>query len=116
MASCGPGVRLDFRGHLGRDIEVDDLQAQVAATGAELAPGTIVLLWTGADAFIDDDDRYFQCQVGQSVAGLNWLLDHGIKLIGIDAYAVRQVGSAPVAMVPENHFTASPGAQAGDAR
>ncbi len=85
---CGPGVRLDFRSHLGRDIEVEDLQAQVAATGAELAPGTIVLLWTGADQYIDDDDRYFQCQGGLSVAGLNWLLDHGIKLIGIDAYAM----------------------------
>lgn len=71
---CGPGVRLDFRSHLGRDIEAEDLQGQVAASGAELAPGTIVLLWTGADQFIDDDDRYFQCQGGLSVEGLNWLL------------------------------------------
>lgn len=85
---CGPGVRLDFRTHLGRDITVDDLKRQVDATGAELGPGTIVLLWTGADAFIDDDDRYFQCQGGLSPDGLNWLLDHGIKLIGIDAYAM----------------------------
>ncbi|MGH3899949.1 MAG: hypothetical protein ACRDTA_17265 [Pseudonocardiaceae bacterium] len=57
--------------------------------------------------------------------------DHGIKLIGIDAYAVdvsyesmvqaRLAGGSagwvrPVAMVPESHFSADPGAEAGDAR
>lgn len=85
---CGPGVRFDFRSHLGRDITVEDLEQQVEVTGADLAPGTIVLLWTGADAFIDDPDRYFQCQGGLSPDGLIWLLDQGIKLIGIDAYAM----------------------------
>jgi kynurenine formamidase len=85
---CGPGVRLDFRSHLGRDIGVGDLREQLQATGAQVGPGTIVWLWTGADAFIDDDDRYFQCRGGLSVAGLNWLLDRGVKLIGIDAYAM----------------------------
>lgn len=84
----GPGVRLDFRSHLGRDIGVADLEQEVERVGADLRPGVIVLLWTGADAFIDDDDKYFQCQGGLSPDGLNWLLDRGIKLIGIDAYAM----------------------------
>lgn len=84
----GPGVRLDFRSHLGRDIGVPELEQEVARVGADLRPGVIVLLWTGADAFIDDDDKYFQSQGGLSPEGLNWLLDRGIKLIGIDAYAM----------------------------
>jgi len=59
-----------------------------ARVGATLGPGTIVLLWTGADKHIDDPEKYWQLQGGLSVQGLNYLLDQGIKLIGIDAYAM----------------------------
>jgi len=84
----GEGVRLDFRSHAGRDISVADLEAELARTGAELQPGMIVLLWTGADQYIDDDDKYFQLQGGLSSEGLNYLLDRGVRLVGIDAYAM----------------------------
>lgn len=84
----GPGLRLDFRSHQGRDIEVDDLKREIERVGYELGPGTIPLLWTGADAFIDDDTRYWETQAGLSVAALHYLLDHGVKLVGIDAYAM----------------------------
>ncbi len=86
--TMGPGVRLDFRGHSGRDITVADLEAEITRVGATLGPGTIVLLWTGADEHIDDPEKYWQLQGGLSVEGLNYLLDQGIKLIGIDAYAM----------------------------
>jgi len=36
--TMGPGVRLDFRGHSGRDITVADLEAEIARVGATLAP------------------------------------------------------------------------------
>jgi kynurenine formamidase len=84
----GKAVRLDFRSHLGRDITANDLEAEVDRVGAVLEPGVIVLLWTGADQYIDDDDKYFQCQGGLSPEGLHWILDRGVKLIGIDAYAM----------------------------
>lgn len=84
----GEGLRLDFRSHAGRDIGVADLEAEMARLGAELHPGMIVLLWTGADQYLDDDDKYFQLQGGLSPEGLNYLLDEGVRLVGIDAYAM----------------------------
>lgn len=83
----GPGARLDFRSHAGRDITVDDLKRELDRIEVQLAPGMIPLLWTGADAHLDTD-QYWQSQAGLSVAGLHYLLDHGVKLIGIDAYAM----------------------------
>lgn len=85
---CGPGVRLDFRALAGRDIGVEDLRQELDRIGATLAPGTIPLLWTGADQLIHDDHQYWQTQAGLSLDGLNFLLDHGVRLIGIDAYAM----------------------------
>lgn len=84
----GPGVRLDFRDFLGRDVMVEDVERELHRTGATLGPGTIPLLWTEADKYIDDDDRYFQEQGGLSPDALNFILDHGVKLVGIDAYAM----------------------------
>jgi len=92
----GPGLRLDFRALAGRDIGVADLEREVARIEATLGagtsplvgPGTIPLLWTGADAHIGDDQRYWPSQAGLSVEGLHWLLDRGVRLIGIDAYAM----------------------------
>lgn len=84
----GPGVRLDFRSHQGRDIGADDLRAELDRIGYTLVPGTIPLLWTGADEVIADDAAYWKTQAGISIEGLHYLLDHGVKLIGIDAYAM----------------------------
>ncbi|MCO5168743.1 MAG: cyclase family protein [Planctomycetes bacterium] len=84
----GPGVRLDFRGRAGQDVGVDDLRRELERVEVELRPGMIPLLWTGADRFVDDPDRYWQAQAGLSVAGLHWLLDQGVRLVGIDAYAM----------------------------
>ncbi len=84
----GPGVRLDFRSHAGRDIEVEDLERETERIGVRLGPGMIPLIWSGADQQITDDDNYWPAQAGLSEAGLHWLLDRGIRLIGIDAYAM----------------------------
>jgi kynurenine formamidase len=80
----GKAVRLDFRSHLGRDITADDLEAEVDRVGAVLEPGVIVLLWTGADQYIDDEDKYFQCQGGLSPEGLHWILDSMTKAMYAD--------------------------------
>jgi kynurenine formamidase len=84
----GPGVRLDFRAHAGRDVSAADLAREVERIGATIGPGTIPLLWTGADEKIDDDQQYWPSQAGLSEEGLHWLLDRGVRLIGIDAYAM----------------------------
>lgn len=85
----GPGVRLDFRGHSRRDITVDDLKRELDRIEVTLAPGMIPLLWTGADARIDEPgDAYFMEQAGLSIEGLHFLLDQGVKLVAIDAYAM----------------------------
>jgi kynurenine formamidase len=84
----GPGVRLDFRGHSRKDIGVEDLKRELDRVQVQLVPGMIPLLWTGADARIDEADAYWQNQAGLSPEGLHYLLDHGIRLVGIDAYAM----------------------------
>lgn len=84
----GPGVRLDFRTFSQRDIGVDDLKRELDRVGYTLTPETIPLLWTGADAHIDEPDKYFELQAGISIQALHYLLDHGIRLVAIDAYAM----------------------------
>jgi len=85
---AGPGVRLDFRSHQGRDISSDDLRRELERIEVTLVPEAIPLLWTGADAYIDDEREYWPRQAGLSLEGLNYLLDCGVRLIGIDAYAM----------------------------
>jgi kynurenine formamidase len=72
----------------GQDISADDIRAELARIDATLTPGCIPLIWTGADEVIDDDDLYWKTQAGLSIEALHFLLDGGVKLIGIDAYAL----------------------------
>lgn len=85
---CGPGVRFDFRHKAGTDISVADLEGELARIGGTITAGTIPLLWTGADEHIATFDKYWPGQAGLSPEGLHWFLDRGVKLIGIDAYAL----------------------------
>ena len=84
----GPGVRLDFRSHAGRDISAADLERETERIGVSIGPGMIPLIWSGADEQIGDDENYWPSQAGLSEEGLYWLLDRGVRLIGIDAYAM----------------------------
>lgn len=84
----GQGVRLDFRSHVGRDISVDDIKRELDRLEVTLTPGMIPLIWSGADAYIDDADKYWQSQAGLSLEGLYYFLDQGVRLVGIDGYAM----------------------------
>ena len=53
-----------------------------------LKPLDIVLLWTGSDQYLDNVDDYVRRAAGLSLAGQNYILDQGVKLIGIDAMAM----------------------------
>lgn len=84
----GDGVRFDFRHRQGEDITVDDIQGELGRIGYALKPLDIVLLWTGSDQYIDNVKEYVRRQAGLSIEGQNYMLDQGVKLIGIDAIAM----------------------------
>jgi kynurenine formamidase len=82
-----PGVRLDLRDKAaGAFITVEDLQAALGRIGHELRPLDIVLLWTGADQRLQSP-AYFE-QPGLGREGVLWLVEQGVRVIGIDAYTL----------------------------
>jgi kynurenine formamidase len=81
----GEGVVLDLRHKQPRDfIEISDLEAALEAAGHELAPLDIVLLHTGCDLKMGSAE-YFE-QPGMGRESTLWLVEQGIKVIGIDAF------------------------------
>lgn len=81
----GDGVCLDFR-HLpkGAGISLEDAQAALAKINYTLKPLDIVLIHTGAGK-IQDSDAYLTDHVGMTAEATHWMLDQGIKVMGIDA-------------------------------
>jgi kynurenine formamidase len=86
----GPGVVLDMRHKApGTEITAEDIKAALARIGYTLKAGDIVLLHTGCDRYWGTDTAtYLAMQSGLGVAGLDWLLDQGIRCIGIDAWTL----------------------------
>jgi len=81
----GDGVCLDFR-HLpkGAGISVKDAQGALAKINYTLKPLDIVLIHTGAGK-IQDSDAYVTDECGMTAEATHWMLDQGIKVMGIDA-------------------------------
>jgi kynurenine formamidase len=94
----GPGVVLDMRHKLpGSEITVADLKACLAKIDYSLNPGDIVLLHTGCDKYWGTDTAtYLAMQSGLGIEGLDWLLDQGIRCIGIDAWTLDRPVKAMV--------------------
>ncbi|POM22833.1 Kynurenine formamidase [Actinomadura rubteroloni] len=84
----GPGVRLDVR-HVppGAGITVAHLTEALERAGHDLAPGDIVLLWTGADALWGRAD-YLTSFPGLTGEGTAFLVERGVKVIGIDTWGL----------------------------
>lgn len=81
-----PGVVLDFDGRDdGAAIEVADVETALAAAGHHLAERDIVLVRTGCDRFLAEPD-YMLHGPGVSVEATRWLFDHGVRVMGIDAW------------------------------
>ncbi len=80
------GVVLDLthKRH-GEAIEVADLSAALDHIGYTLKPRDIVLLRTGGDRLLDTH-AYYTHGAGASAAATRWLLDQGVKVVGIDAW------------------------------
>lgn len=81
----GDGVCLDFR-HLpvGAGIGVEDLKEALEKIQYRLKPLDIVLIHTGAGK-IQDSEAYLKDHCGMSGEATLWLIDQGIKMMGIDA-------------------------------
>ncbi len=81
----GDGVCLDFR-HLpkGAGVTVNDVQAALSKIKYKLKPLDIVLIHSGAGA-IQEKDTYLTDHIGMTGEATRWLIDQGIKMMGIDA-------------------------------
>lgn len=103
---CGPGVILDMRHKLpGSEITVEDLQFALDRIGYSLNPGDIVILQTGCDKYWGTED-YKSSHSGLGRLATLWLLDQGIRCIGIDAWTIDRPQKA---MVEDFMKTMDPG-------
>jgi kynurenine formamidase len=91
-----PGVVLDVRHKAaGSFITVADLQEALARIDYQLRPLDIVLLCTGADKRLGAKDYFAQPGLGRD--GVLWLVEQGVKVIGIDAYTLDRPFAAMIA-------------------
>ncbi len=82
----GPGVVLDFRHkEEGAKLQIEDFREALRKIDYALKPGDIVLVQTGADKRWGQRD-YFDAGCGVSAGATSWLIDKGIKVMGIDAW------------------------------
>jgi len=82
----GDGVRLNLCHKAPGDfITVEDIKAALDATGHQLKPLDIVLIWTGTDKLWGKRE-YFSHAPGMSREATDWLAQAGIKVMGIDTY------------------------------
>jgi kynurenine formamidase len=81
----GDGVCLDFR-HLpkGAGISTYDVKEALTKINYTVKPLDIVLIHTGAGK-IQSTEAYLTDQCGMTAEATNWLLDQGVKVMGIDA-------------------------------
>jgi kynurenine formamidase len=81
----GDGVLLDFRHKAkGAGIAATEVQEELERIGYALKPLDVVLIWTGAGAY-QDQERYLTDHCGMTAEATNWLCDQGVKMMGIDA-------------------------------
>ncbi len=82
------GVRLDFRHKKPAEaITAEDLRQALKKVNYTLKPLDIVLLETGADKFFRTP-KYFSDYPGVDISAINFLLDSGIKIFGVDTMGI----------------------------
>ncbi|MBA4544307.1 cyclase family protein [Thermoactinomyces daqus] len=84
----GDGVVFDMRHKkIGEGITQEDLQKELDRIGYKLKPYDIVLIHTGASKHFGTPGYFFK-QPGLTKGAVEWLIDQGIKMIGIDAWGI----------------------------
>jgi len=82
------GVKLDLRHKKPNEvIAADDLNSAFKKIGYQLKPLDIVLINTGADKFYGTP-KYFTDYPGIDVSAIDFLLDKGIKIFGVDTMGI----------------------------
>lgn len=81
----GDGVVLDFTYKpAGSGITAEEVQLELDRVGYTLKPLDIVLIKTGASRY-NQSERYLYDHCGMTPEATLWLIDQGIKVMGIDA-------------------------------
>ncbi len=92
----GDGVILDMRHKEPRSgITVEDVQKALAEMEYTIKPKDIVLIMTGYDKHIYEE-KYLRDQPGMTGEATEWLIDQGVKLMGIDTYTFDRPFAAMV--------------------
>lgn len=81
----GPGVLLDCRSDSSDPVSADEIRAELERIGHKLVRGEIVLVHTGADELWDTPE-YFTSFRGMSREATAYLVEAGIRVIGIDSF------------------------------
>jgi kynurenine formamidase len=82
----GPGVVIDASANEdGEVVTTAQIQKSLELSGHELNPGDIVLIQTKRDQFYREPD-YMHRGPGVSPDATRWLYEHGIRVMGIDAW------------------------------
>jgi kynurenine formamidase len=81
----GNGVRLDFRHkEPGSIITVEDIEKAQQEISYEIQERDIVLIWTGAGEY-NQEDRYHTDHCGMSAEATLYLIEKGVRVMGCDA-------------------------------
>ena len=79
------GVLLDFTGpEPGHVISAAEIEAELDRIGYEVKERDIVLIHTGAGAY-NHEERYRTDHPGMSAEATRWLIERGVRMMGIDA-------------------------------
>ena len=82
----GDGLLIDMKHKEDFDpITIKDLEEFLATNQLKINPGMIVLIRTGRDKFNGTKD-FHKRGTGMSASATEWLIDKGIKVMGIDAW------------------------------
>ncbi|HEY9007682.1 MAG TPA: cyclase family protein [Ohtaekwangia sp.] len=82
----GPGVVIDMKHKADFElITVEDIEQFLQQEKIDLLPGMIVLIKTGRDKF-NGTKAFPYIGPGMSPAATSWLIDKGIKVMGIDSW------------------------------
>jgi len=82
----GDGVVLDMRHKpRGSGVTVGDLQETLAKINYKIKPWDIVMIQTGADKYWGKAD-YFEAGCGMTRGSTLWLIEQGVRVMGIDAW------------------------------
>lgn len=79
------GVVLDFTAaENGHGISAAEVEAELVRIGYELKERDIVLIHTGAGAY-NTEERYRSDHPGMTAEATRWLIERGVRMMGIDA-------------------------------